>query len=158
MLATLFETKSSYSLTFIRVVLGFVFFAHGCQKMLGWYGGAGFSNTMRFFTGAGIPAVFAFLAICAEFFGGLGLLLGFLGRIAAFGVMTNMVVAIATRHWQFGLFMNWGGQQQGEGFEFHLLAIAICLAILIGGSGAFSLDWLICRGMGGRKPASSRQQ
>ena len=156
MLASLFDTKSSYSLTFIRVVLGFVFFIHGCQKMLGSFGGAGFSNTMGFFTGSGIPAVFAFLAICAEFLGGLGLLLGFLGRVAAFGVMTNMIVAIATVHWRFGLFMNWNGQQQGEGFEFHFLAIAICIAILIGGSGALSLDWLICRRMASRESALAR--
>lgn len=141
-----FQTRDLYSLTIIRVLLGFVFFVHGCQKMLGWFGGAGFSGTMAGFTRSGIPTVFAFLAICAEFFGGLGLLLGFLGRIAAFGVMCNMIVAVATQHWQNGLFMNWSGRQKGEGFEFHLLAIAICLAILVAGSGALSLDRLVSRG------------
>ena len=145
----LFATSGSCSLTVIRVSAGVVFFAHGCQKMLGWFGGAGFSGTMAGFTHSGIPAVFAFLAICAEFLGGLGLLLGLLGRIAAFGVMCNMVVAVATRHWQNGLFINWSGRQKGEGIEFHILAVAICVAILIGGSGPLSLDRLIS---GGERP------
>jgi putative oxidoreductase len=144
-LRRLFATADLYSLTVIRIVLGFEFFVHGCQKMLGWFGGAGFYRTMAAFTGSGIPPVFAFLAICAEFFGGIGLLLGFLGRVAAFGILCNMVVAVATRHWQNGMFMNWTGRQKGEGFEYHLLAIAICLAILISGSGALSMDRLISR-------------
>jgi putative oxidoreductase len=76
------------SLTILRLALGIVFFPHGAQKTLGWFGGLGFSGTMGFFTHQmGIPAPFAFLAIAAEFFGGLGLLAGFLGRIAAFGIL-----------------------------------------------------------------------
>jgi putative oxidoreductase len=89
---------------------------------------------------AHIPAPFAFLAICAEFLGGIGLLLGLLGRVAAFGICCNMVVAIAMVHRHFGLFANWYGNQKGEGYEYHLLAIAIALAIMIKGSGAFSVD------------------
>jgi putative oxidoreductase len=139
----LFATSRLYSLTVVRILLGLVFFVHGSQKMLGWFGGNGFGPTMAAFTGSGIPPLFAFLAICAEFFGGLGLLLGFLGRIAAFGILCNMVVAIVLVHGRNGFFMNWTGRQKGEGFEFHLLAIAMCLAILISGSGAFSLDgWM----------------
>jgi putative oxidoreductase len=84
--------------------------------------------------------VFAFLAICAEFLGSIGLLLGLLGRVAAFGIACNMVVAIAMVHWHFGLFANWYGTQKGEGYEYHLLAIAIALAIMIKGSGALSID------------------
>jgi putative oxidoreductase len=122
------------------MVLGAVFFMHGCQKMLGWFGGAGFERTMAGFTHSGIPAPFAFLAICAEFFGGLGLLLGLLGRIAAFGVMCNMLVAVATRHWQNGFFMNWAGNKAGEGYEFHLLVIGMCLAVILAGSGPLSVD------------------
>ena len=87
-----------------------------------------------------IPAPFAFLAICAEFLGSLGLILGALGRIAAFGIACNMVVAILMVHHNFGLFMNWSGQQKGEGFEYHLLAIAIAIALMARGSGAFSVD------------------
>src|SRR6202140_1030927 len=114
------NTSNDYAITILRLVLGVVFFAHGAQKMLGWFGGYGFSGTMGFFTHQmGIPAPLAFLAIAAEFFGGLGLIVGFLGRIAAFGVATNMVVAIATVHHAFGFFMNWNGNQKGEGFEFH---------------------------------------
>jgi putative oxidoreductase len=113
---------------------------HGLQKTFGLFGGAGFSKMMAGFTqGAHIPVVFAFLAIMAEFLGGLGLILGFLTRIAAFGVMCNMVVAI-TRQWQFGFFMNWGGRQKGEGFEFHLLVLGIALALMIGGAGLWSMD------------------
>jgi putative oxidoreductase len=88
----------------------------------------------------GIPAPFAILAIAAEFFGGLGLIFGFLGRIAALGIISNMAVAIAMVHLPFGLFMNWQGNQAGEGFEYHLLAIAMGLAVLINGSGAVSID------------------
>jgi putative oxidoreductase len=125
----------------LRLVLGVVFFAHGAQKMLGWFGGFGFSGTMGFFTGTmHIPAPFAFLAICAEFFGGMGLIIGLLTRIAAFGIATNMVVAVATVHRAFGFFMNWTGTQKGEGFEYHLLVLAIAACLMIRGAGAFSVD------------------
>ena len=137
----LVNTSDDPAITILRLVLGVVFFAHGAQKALGWFGGYGFSGTMGFFTQqAHIPAAFAFLAICAEFLGGIGLLLGFLGRIAAFGIACNMVVAVAMIHRHFGLFANWYGTQKGEGYEYHLLAIAMALAIMIKGSGALSVD------------------
>ena len=135
------NTSDDYKLTLLRLVFGIVFFAHGAQKMLGWFGGYGFSGTMGFFTHQlGIPAPFAFLAIMAEFLGSLGLLVGFLGRIAAFGIICNMTVAVWMVHRFNGFFMNWAGNQKGEGFEYHLLAIAIGLVILIWGSGALSVD------------------
>jgi putative oxidoreductase len=141
MFRKLIKTTDDPAITVLRLVLGVVFFAHGAQKTLGWFGGYGFSGTMGFFTqGMHIPAAFAFLAICAEFLGSIGLLLGLLGRIAAFGICCNMLVAIITVHWHFGLFANWFGNQKGEGIEYHLLAIAIALAIMIKGSGAFSVD------------------
>ena len=143
MIRRLFQTPDDHLLTMLRLTLGVIFFAHGAQKMLGWFGGFGFTGTMHAFTGSGIPAPLAFLAIAAEFFGGLGLILGLLGRVAAFGIGVNMAVAIATVHAKFGLFMNWYGNQKGEGFEYHLLAIAIALTVIIRGSGAFSLDPLI---------------
>src|SRR6516165_9036495 len=137
----LLSTSNDLTLTLVRLVLGVVFFAHGAQKMLGWFGGYGFHGTMGFFTQAmHIPAPFAFLAICAEFFGGLGLLVGLLGRVAAFGIMCNMLVAILTVHIHNGFFANWSGQQKGEGFEYHLLAIALLLLVMIKGSGALSVD------------------
>ena len=141
MLRKLTQTDSSTATTIIRVILGLVFFAHGAQKMLGWFGGFGFSGTMGFFTGAlHIPAVFAFLAIAAEFFGGLGLIFGVLTRVAAFGIAANMVVAVAMVHSHFGFFMNWSGTQKGEGFEYHLLALAMCAFLIIKGAGALSVD------------------
>jgi putative oxidoreductase len=141
MLRKLTTTQNSSAIAILRLVLGVVFFAHGAQKMLGWFGGYGFTGTMGFFTGGlHIPAPFAFLAIAAEFFGGIGLLLGLLTRIAAFGIAVNMIVAILTVHLQFGFFANWTGQQKGEGFEFHLLVLAITTFLMIKGGGAFSVD------------------
>jgi putative oxidoreductase len=117
MLRKLINTDNSIATAIFRLVLGIVFFAHGAQKILGWFGGYGFTGTMGFFTGTmHIPAFFAFLAIAAEFLGGLGLILGLLTRVAAFGIAMNMLVAIATVHHQFGFFMNWTGAQKGEGF------------------------------------------
>jgi putative oxidoreductase len=141
MIRKLFATDDSTATTILRLVLGLVFFAHGAQKMLGWFGGYGFSGTMGFFTGTmHIPAPFAFLAIAAEFFGGLGLIIGFLTRIAAFGIAVNMLVAIATVHSGFGFFMNWSGTQKGEGYEYHLLVLAMTAFLTIRGAGALSVD------------------
>jgi len=140
MFRKLLATPDDWTLTLMRLILGVVFFAHGAQKMLGWYGGYGFSGTMGFFTHSGIPAPLAFLAIAAEFFGGIGLIVGLLSRVAAFGIVVNMVVAVLSFHLYFGLFMNWAGTQKGEGFEYHLLAIALGIAIMIRGAGAISID------------------
>jgi len=141
MFRKLMSTTNDSTLTILRLILGIVFFAHGSQKMLGWFGGYGFTGTMGFFTNMmHIPAPFAFLAICAEFLGSIGLILGLLSRIAAFGIACNMVVAVAMVHRHFGLFANWFGNQKGEGYEYHLLALAIAFAIMIKGAGAFSVD------------------
>jgi putative oxidoreductase len=141
MLRKLIATDRDIATTILRLVLGVIFFAHGAQKMLGWFGGYGFSGTMGFFTGMmHIPTLFAFLAIGAEFFGSLGLILGFLTRIAALGISCNMIVAIAMVHHQFGFFMNWTGAQKGEGFEYHLLILAVTFFLMIRGAGAYSID------------------
>ena len=140
-----FRTYNNLPLALVRLALGIVMFPHGAQKMLGWWGGAGFAATMAGFSHR-FGAPLAFLAICAEFFGGLGLILGFLSRIAAFGVLCNMAVAIATVNYRFGMFINWGGKQKGEGIEFHILAIAMAFAVIIGGAGAWSIDGLLFRG------------
>src|SRR5271170_6029360 len=106
MVRKLFATDDNTATAILRVVLGVVFFAHGAQKMLGWFGGFGFSGTMGFFENQmHIPAALAFLAIAAEFFGGIGLVIGLLGRVASFGIAVNMVVAIFTVHAANGLFM-----------------------------------------------------
>ena len=144
MFRKLIATDDNPATVILRLVLGVVFFAHGAQKLLGWFGGPGFSGTMGLFTGyLHIPAPFALLAIAAEFFGGLGLILGFLTRVAAFGITVNMLVAIATVHRSFGFFMNWTGAQKGEGFEYHLLVLAITAYLMIRGAGAFSVDHAI---------------
>lgn len=160
-LRKLTATDDATATTILRVVLGIVFFAHGAQKMLGWFGGYGFTGTMGFFTGTmHIPAFFAFLAIVAEFFGGLGLILGLLTRVAAFGITVNMLVAVLLVHSQFGFFMNWAGTQKGEGFEYHLLALAMCIFLMIKGAGAVSVDRklsLAARGLDyGRKHGTQR--
>jgi putative oxidoreductase len=139
------------------LVLGVVFFAHGAQKLLGWFGGPGFSGTMGLFTGyLHIPAPLALLAIAAEFFGGLGLILGFLTRVAALGITVNMLVAIATVHRSFGFFMNWAGTQKGEGFEYHLLVLAITGYLMLRGAGALSVDRAIAAASPLAKPRLAR--
>jgi len=136
----LLSTSDDVTLTILRVVLGVVFFAHGAQKMLGWFGGYGFHGTMGFFEHLGLPAPMAFLIICIEFFGGLGLIVGLLTRIPALGIGVEMIGAVLMIHIHNGFFMNWAGNQKGEGFEYHLLAIAMALVLLIRGGGAFSAD------------------
>ena len=136
----LLATSNDVSLTILRLVLGVVFFAHGAQKMLGWFGGFGFHGIMGFFAHLGMPAPVAFLVIGAEFFGGLGLIIGLFTRIAALGIAANMIGAIFMVHLPNGFFMNWMGTQKGEGIEFHLLALAMAAALLLRGAGAFSLD------------------
>jgi putative oxidoreductase len=141
MIRTLFKTDNDYAVFVLRIMLGVVFFPHGMQKLMGWFGGPGFSETMDMFTlKMGVPAVFAFLAIMAESLGSLGLLTGLCTRVAAFGIAVNMTVAIAMVHWHNGFFMNWFGNQKGEGFEYHLLVIAIGIALMIKGGGALSID------------------
>jgi len=136
----LLNTSDDLSLTILRLALGAVFFAHGAQKMLGWFGGYGFHGTMGFFEHLGMPAPVAFLVICTEFFGGLGLIAGLLTRIPALGIGVEMVGAILMVHLPNGFFMNWAGNQKGEGFEYHLLAIAMAAVLLLRGAGKFSAD------------------
>lgn len=145
-LRLLVTTNGGIPALIARLTLGFVMFPHGAQKMLGWFGGSGFTGTMSFFTGTmHIPALFAFLAILAEFAGSLGLIVGLFGRVAAFGIACNMVVAILIVHGANGFFMNWFGTQKGEGFEYHLLAIGLALIVMITGSGFFSMDRVLSR-------------
>jgi len=141
MLKKLFHTKDDVTALVLRLMLGIVFFPHGMQKLFGWFGGPGFSGMMGMFTDKmGIPAVFAFLAIMAEGLGALGLISGLLTRVAAFGIAVNMAVAVYLLHFQNGFFMNWFGNQKGEGYEYHLLVIAIAIVLMIKGGGKWSLD------------------
>src|SRR2546422_6419301 len=124
----------------LRLTLAVVMFAHGAQKVLGWFGGSGLRGTLDFLRKSGVPSPVAVLTIMAEFLGPLGLAVGLLTRVAALGIGVVMLVAIFTVHKQHGFFMNWYGTQQGEGFEFHLLALGIAIALVIGGAGQWSLD------------------
>ena len=140
----LFQTNASFLYWVPRVILGCVMFPHGAQKLFGWFGGFGFTNTMTYFTEtAGLPWVIAFLIIMGESLGSLGLILGFFTRLSAFGLICIMVGAIITVHIPNGLFMNWFGKQAGEGFEYHLLVIGISIPLLISGGGKYSVDGLI---------------
>ena len=139
-LAPVMRTTSDPLLVIARLVLAAVMLAHGSQKLFGLFGGRGLDATYAFFAGLGIPAWLGTVAIVAEFGGGIALVLGLLGRLAAAGLIVNMLVAIFVVHGRFGFFMNWSGQQAGEGIEFHLVALALLLTILVHGSGPMSVD------------------
>lgn len=140
MFKKLVSTSNDVTLTMLRLVLGVVFFAHGAQKVLGWFGGFGYSGTMSAFRHMGMPAAIALLIMATEFLGGLGLIVGFLTRIPALGISGLMIGAIFMVHLPNGFFMNWMGNQKGEGFEYHLLAIAMAATLLLRGAGKFSID------------------
>jgi putative oxidoreductase len=137
------QTDSGAVGLILRITLAVVMFPHGAQKVLGWFGGHGFKVSMKSFTGSGIPAMLALLAIAAEFLGPLGLAVGLLTRVAAFGIACVMLVAIFAVHWPHGFFMNWYGNQKGEGFEYHLLMLGIAVTVIIVGAGAWSLDTVL---------------
>lgn len=140
-LSKLTATKADLAPVIARVALGAVMFPHGAQKALGWFGGHGLTGTMGFMTGQmGIPAPFAALAIAAEFLGAIGLVTGTLSRVAAFGIAVTMLVAVVMAHAGNGFFMNWTGTQAGEGFEYHLLAIALAAIVMVKGAGSWSVD------------------
>jgi len=129
-----------------RLTLGIIILPHGLQKLLGWFGGHGFSATMGFFTEQmHIPWIFALAAVLTESLGSLALILGFASRVSAALVGVVMAVAALTVHLSVGFFMNWSGMQKGEGFEFHLLAIGLALVVVVGGGGRASVDRLLMR-------------
>ena len=137
----LFQTDDGWTGFILRLTLGLVMFPHGAQKLLGWYGGFGFDGTMGFFTQKmGLPWLIAFLIIIGESFGSLALLAGLLTRFTAASLAIIMLGAITMVHLPHGFFMNWFGQQQGEGYEYHLLAIGIAAALLVTGGGKWSVD------------------
>lgn len=139
-----FQTDDTWTGLILRLTLGLVMFPHGAQKLLGWYGGFGFSGTMGFFTETmHLPWLVAFLVIVGECFGSLGLIAGLLTRFTAASFIVIMLGAITTSHLQNGFFMNWFGKQQGEGYEYHLLVIGLSLALLMTGAGKWSVDRLI---------------
>jgi putative oxidoreductase len=134
------RTNDSVAALILRLALGLVMFPHGAQKLLGWFGGRGLSGTIDLFHQMGFPTLLAVLVTIGEFFGGLGLLVGFLSRVAAAGIGIIMLGAIMTVHWPYGFFMNWAGTKEREGFEYHILAIGLAIAIMIYGGGKWSVD------------------
>lgn len=144
MMLSLFQDRQPWSSLVLRLTLGVVMFPHGAQKLLGWYGGARFDETMGFFTHKmGLLWIIAFLIIIGESFGSMGLLAGFLTRITAASFIVIMLGAISTTHLSYGYCMNWFGQQQGEGFEYYLLVMGMSAAWLIAGGGTWSVDRMI---------------
>ncbi|BCA53235.1 conserved membrane protein of unknown function [Nitrospira sp. KM1] len=141
-----FKTDDSWAGIILRLGLASVIFAHGAQKLLGWFGGFGFEGTMAAMTQKmGLPWLVAFLVIVGESIGSLALAAGLLTRFTAGSYILIMLGAIATVHWPHGFYMNWFGQQQGEGFEFHVLVIAMSAALVIAGGGKWALDGVIAR-------------
>ena len=121
------------TLLIARIIVGGVFMAHGAQKLFGAFGGPGLSAIVQMMGPLG------YLVAIGEFFGGLGLIVGFLSRFSAAAIAVIMLGAIGMVHARFGFFMNWTGQQSGEGFEYHLLAIGLLLTIVIVGPGRFAI-------------------
>ena len=141
MLRIIVKTNDNPALLFIRLALGIVMFPHGAQKVFGWFGGSGFEKTIQIFTtNMNFPLWIPILLMIIEFVGSLGLIFGFLTRLCALGIGTSMAVCAFMNHLQNGFFINWFGQQKGEGFEYHILVVGIALALIIGGGGLFSLD------------------
>jgi putative oxidoreductase len=143
MLSKLLHTEMDHTLAWLRVVVGSVMFVHGAQKVLGWFQGPGFDGALQGFVSMGIPEALAVTAILTEFLGGVALVIGFLGRVAALGIAIEMIVAVALVHLPHGFFMNWTGTQGGEGFEYHVLLVAMAAPIVVRGAGALSVDRLI---------------
>jgi putative oxidoreductase len=146
-ISALLSTHPAWPLTIVRVFLGVIFFAHGAQKVFGWFGGPGLKGTIAFFQGSlGVPPALAVLVGFTECFGGLAVFCGLLTRLAALGLAVVMLVAIAKVHWPNGFFLNMSQQPgKGHGFEFNFALIGMALALLVGGGGAKSLDRLILR-------------
>jgi putative oxidoreductase len=145
----LLRTSDDVTDLVLRLMLAVVFFPHGAQKALGWFGGYGLHATLGFFTAKeGIPLVLAVLVIAAEFLGSIGLFVGFLARVAAFGLLCDMVGAILLVHRHMGFFMNWAGKMPAgtEGYEFHLLAIAVAFSVMVRGAGPVSIDRALAGG------------
>lgn len=122
-----------WALLIARIIVGVVFMAHGAQKLFGAFGGPGLSAVVQMMGPLG------YLVTIGEFFGGLGLIVGFLSRFSALSIIIIMLGAIGMVHAKVGFFMNWTGTQAGEGFEYHLLAIAIFITIVIAGPGRFAI-------------------
>jgi putative oxidoreductase len=144
MLQLLFSTDNTLAGLILRLTIGLIMLPHGAQKMLGLFGGYGLKATMRYFTETmQLPWFISLLVILIEFIGAIGLLLGFGSKIWAVLFIIVMIGAIVTTNYSNGFFMNWFGNQKGEGFEYHILVIGLCIALVVTGSGKLALDNLL---------------
>lgn len=140
------EGAAGFALTIVRIVLGIIFFMHGGQKVMGWFGGGGLAATVSGMTQMGLPAAIVYVVAFTEFLGGIALVFGILTRLAAFGILCVMVGAVVTVHWKNGFFINWYMTPgKGHGYEYNLALIAMSLSLILGGSGCCSIDGLCCR-------------
>lgn len=139
----IFQTNGDWVGLVSRLSLGLVILPHGMQKLVGWFGGYGFAGTVNYFSSLGIPVFIGWLIIIAESFGMMAIIAGFFGRVIAACMIIIFCGAVGLVHWQHGFFMNWFAVQKGEGIEFFLLAIGLCLSIILNGSGKFSIDQLL---------------
>lgn len=139
-----FGTPDDVTGLVLRLGLAVMMFPHGAQKALGWFGGFGFEATVGYFTQGGFPLVLTLAIIAAEFLGPIALLAGFFTRWSAFGIGLVMTGA-AFMHAQHGFFMNWMGNQKGEGLEFFVLAVTMAVALVIKGGGKWAADRAIAR-------------
>ncbi|MEQ9425151.1 MAG: DoxX family protein [Cyclobacteriaceae bacterium] len=137
----IFETSDSSAPVLLRIMLGLVLLPHGAQKLFGWFGGYGFTGTMGFFTEVmGLPWLVGFLVIVLETIGALLLIAGFATRLLAIAITFLAMGIMFTSHIQNGFFMNWFGNQQGEGIEYFLLWLSISVALILTGGGKYSID------------------
>lgn len=142
----IFRTNTALNPLVLRVLLGIVIFVHGAQKLLGWFGGNGFENTMNYFTeNMGLPWIIAFLTILLESIGALALIAGFATRFFAIAFTGIGIGIVLTTHLEHGFFMNWFGNQSGEGYEYFLLWLGMSVALIFSGGGRYSLDRLIVK-------------
>jgi len=141
------RTDNSPAQLFIRIALGAVILPHGAQKVFGWFGGQGMEKTLQAFAAMGFPTWATGCLMVVETLGAVLLILGFITRLWALGIGVSISICMYLNHLQHGFFMNWFGAQKGEGFEYHLLVIGICIALLIRGGGMISVD----RGLGNER-------
>jgi putative oxidoreductase len=146
------STDNDVAALIMRLTLAAVFFPHGAQHVLGWFGGTPAAATIQGFSKMGLPPAITVFVMAAELGGSLLLILGLLTRLAALGIGCVMAGAIVMVHGKVGFFMNWMGMQKGEGFEYHVLALGLCIAVLIKGGGALSVDRALSRDDAGAMP------
>ncbi|SEL08851.1 putative oxidoreductase [Aquimarina amphilecti] len=142
----LLKTHPNIGFSITRLTLGLVIFPHGAQKLLGLFGGYGYTATVESFTTQmGLPSFIAFSIIMIEFLGSISLILGLFSRVWALSLSGMFIGIIYTTQLANGFFMNWFGNQNGEGYEYSLLVIGLAVSIIVNGSGKWSLDKLISK-------------